>query len=163
MLEGSHPGQMLAVHCHHGVLEKDVHSGDSSRGPLCADPDVHNHTEPVLSSLITQRCHFKCTLCFYCSRQAIKGAQRAIMADGAVGLFDVTSPDPMSHTADLLTGTRQLLTLYQARSLARTRGLAVFVHQSLAHLEDKSVLLKLCHSGEAYTFYLCFSCETRRY
>lgn len=130
----SHPGHMLAVHCDDGLLEEHIDSGNSGRRPFTADPDVHNHTEPQVVGLVTQRCHLKCPLSSYGSRHAIKGAEVANLADAAVALFDVATSDPVSYTTNLPTGTRQLFTLHQTRGLAHTLGLTVFVHHCLAHL-----------------------------
>ena len=126
---------MLAVHCDDGFLEEQVHSGNGRRRPFTADPDVHNHTEPQLGGLVTQRCYLKRPLSSYGSGHAIKGAEVANLADAAAALFDVATSDPVSHTTHLPIGTGQLFTLHQTRGLAHTLGLTVFVHHCLVKLE----------------------------
>lgn len=108
-----HPGLLLAVHRHCGILKEHIYCCNSDGFHLAADPDIRNNTEPLLGVFVAHRGQLKCPLSFNCSGHAVKGAELANWADAAVSLFDVTTPDPVSYVTNLATGAGQLLTLYQ--------------------------------------------------
>lgn len=125
---------MLAVHCHCGIFEEHVQCCNGGGLRLAADPDIHNNTEPLFRVFVADRCQLKRPLCFNRSGHAVKGAELTDWADTAVGLFDVTTSDPISYVTDLSAGTGQLLTLYHPWGLAHAVRVAFFVHQCLTHL-----------------------------
>lgn len=107
----------MTVHRDDGVFKEDVHHVNR-RCALPAGSDVHNYTEPVLSSLITQRRHLKGPKSTHCSRHAIKGGEAGSLVDGALALFDIAAPDPISYFTKFSAATGQFFTFHCPRGLA---------------------------------------------
>lgn len=97
----SHPGQLLAVHCHSEFLEEHIQIGDSRSFLVFADLDIHNHTEPQLARLVAHRRYYEHPFFAYCSRHAIKGSEMASVADFAFAVSEMATSDPMSDITNL--------------------------------------------------------------
>lgn len=132
---------MLTVHCHSGVFEENVQDGDSGGCPFAADPRVHDHTEPLVATFITQGCQLKCPLGGYSSRHGIKGCDVTIFADAAFPAFGEATSVPVYYIALLSTGTGYLLATGHPRGLARALRPTFAAYYRLTHLENSMLCI----------------------
>lgn len=103
--DSSHPGYVLTVHRHSGVFVENIQGGDSGGRTISADPDIHDHPEPLLFALITQGCQLKRSFSGYCSGHAVIGCDVGLFADAAFPLFGEATSALISYVALLSIDT----------------------------------------------------------